>query len=115
MSVALRATQILVAGPSPNINLELFQCIHRPTRPRRVKVRLDSMRRPLANTTAVALHLNRRLWPFTALNSVLTQLWCICGTCGTLACVTSIVAPCARHSRQRHYDDSYATPDRWCC
>src|ERR1700732_1041541 len=24
----------------------------------------------------VALYLNRRLWPFTALNSVLTQLWC---------------------------------------
>jgi len=23
-----------------------------------------------------ALYLNRRLWPFTALNSVLTQLWC---------------------------------------
>ena len=25
---------------------------------------------------AVALDLNRRLWSFTALNSVLTQLWC---------------------------------------
>jgi hypothetical protein len=26
--------------------------------------------------TAVALHLNRRLWAFTALNSALTQFWC---------------------------------------
>jgi hypothetical protein len=33
----------------------------------------------------VALYLNRRLWPFTALNLVLTQLWCTFGTCDTFA------------------------------
>jgi hypothetical protein len=33
----------------------------------------------------VALYLNRRLWPFTAPNSVLTQFWCSLGTCGTFA------------------------------
>ena len=37
----------------------------------------------------VALYLNRRLWPFTALNSVLPQLWCTCGTCGTFALAPS--------------------------
>ena len=34
---------------------------------------------------AVALHLNRRLWQFTALNSALTQFWCTCGTFGPFA------------------------------
>ena len=37
----------------------------------------------------VALYLNRSLWPFTALNSVLTQLWCIASTgvfCKTFLC-----------------------------
>src|ERR1700759_2435050 len=35
---------------------------------------------PQSNVNSVALHLNRRLWQFTALNSVLTQLWCTCGS-----------------------------------
>ena len=39
---------------------------------------LISQRPPrIANPAAsVALYLNRRLWPFTALNSALTQFWC---------------------------------------
>jgi hypothetical protein len=40
---------------------------------------------PSIPTTIVALHLNRRLWQFTAFNSALTQFWCSLGTCGTLA------------------------------
>jgi hypothetical protein len=39
----------------------------------------------IIGSTAVALHLNRRLWPFTALNSALTQFWCSLDTCGTFA------------------------------
>ena len=39
----------------------------------------------LVRWSSFALYLNRRLWPFTALNSVLTQFWCSLGTCGTLA------------------------------
>jgi hypothetical protein len=39
----------------------------------------------------VALHLNRRLWPFTALNSALTQFWCTCGTIWSVcACFIAI-------------------------
>ena len=39
----------------------------------------------LVRWSSVALYLNRRLWPFTALKSVLAQFWCSLGTCGTLA------------------------------
>ena len=36
-------------------------------------------------TGTVELYSNRRMQSFTALKSVLTQLWCTCGTRGTFA------------------------------
>ena len=43
----------------------------------------------------VALYLNRRLWPFSALKSALTQFWCSLGTCGTFAGIDdeSVISP----------------------
>src|SRR5208337_2322770 len=67
--------------------------------------------RRLSHLRVRFFQLDRRLGRLFSAKSVLTQLWCTCGTCGTFAIEPyPALASSARPSRPKHYDDPHAAP-----